>query len=74
MANPNFAEISDAIHFFELPDPIIYDDLSPRIPVGSRPTRFVYNHYVEDESVDDTGAASKAISDPDPDAKPRMLG
>jgi len=73
MANPNFAEISEALHFFELPEPIIYDSLSKDIPVGTEPTSFVYNFYEADESVDDTGGAAKAIRDPDPQAKPRYV-
>ena len=73
MSNPTFSEISDAAHIFKLASPIVFDNLSLEVPVGTRPTEFVYNYYVADESVDDTGRAAKAVRDPDPQAKPRYV-
>ena len=72
MANANFAEISDAAHIFKMASPLVFDNLSTEIPLGTQPTEFVYNHYVFDESVDDDAKAAKSIKDPDPNAKPRF--
>ena len=73
MANANFAEISDAAHIFKMASPLIFDNLSTEIPLGTQPTKFVYNRYVPDESVDDDAKAAKSIKDPDPNAKPRFV-
>ena len=55
---------SDALHVFDLPRPRIFNDLSINLPAGTEVSKFVYNFYVANESVDDSGEVARSIADP----------
>jgi len=64
---------SDALHVFDLPRPRIFNDLSINLPEGTEVSRFVYNHYVANESIDDSGEVSRSIKNPELSSKPRYI-
>lgn len=64
---------SDAMHIFDLPRPTVFNELSTNLPAGTEVSKFVYNYYVANESVDDTGAVSNSITNPELSSKPRYI-
>ena len=64
---------SDALHVFDLPRPRIFNDLSVNLPPGTEVSRFVYNYYVANESIDDSGEVARSIQNPDLASKPRYI-
>jgi hypothetical protein len=67
------AKPSDALHVFDLPRPRIFNDLSINLPAGTEVSKFVYNFYVANESVDDSGEVARSITDPELSSKPRYI-
>ena len=64
---------SDALHVFDLPKPRIFNELSTNLPRGTEVSKFVYNFYVANESIDDSGEVARSITDPELSSKPRYI-